>query len=76
MARGGVGSKRSRLTTSGDEAENFQAVGVRLRECLISFIVETANDDLVPVGDVPPQGANFRELERIACEHALASGNV
>jgi hypothetical protein len=27
---------------SGDEAENFQAVGVRLRECLISFIIETA----------------------------------
>jgi hypothetical protein len=35
---------------SGDEAENFQAVGVRLRERLISFIGETANDDLVPVG--------------------------
>jgi hypothetical protein len=30
----------------GDEAENFQAVGVRLRECLISFIIETANYDL------------------------------
>src|SRR5690348_2309932 len=23
---------------SGDEAENFQAVGVRLRECIVSFI--------------------------------------
>jgi hypothetical protein len=23
---------------AGDEAENFQAVGVRLRECLVSFI--------------------------------------
>ena len=58
---------------SGDEAENFQAVGVRLRECLISFIVETANDDLVPVGDVPPQGANFREWSELL-GNALASG--
>src|SRR5215211_9835 len=30
---------------SGDEAENFQAVGVRLRECLVSFISEAAGDD-------------------------------
>ena len=36
---------------SGDEAENFQAVGVRLRECLISFINETADDDIVPEGE-------------------------
>src|SRR6266516_5781116 len=58
---------------SGDEAENFQAVGVRLRECLISFIIETANDGLVPVGEVPPQGANFREWTELLA-NALASG--
>lgn len=58
---------------SGDEAENFQAVGVRLRECLISFIIETTNDDLVPVGEVPPQGANFREWTALLAD-TLASG--
>jgi len=58
---------------SGDEAENFQAVGVRLRECLISFIIETANDDLVPVGEVPPQGANFRSWTELLA-NTLASG--
>jgi hypothetical protein len=58
---------------SGDEAENFQAVGVRLRECLISFIIETANDDLVPVGEVPPQGTNFRAWTELLA-NALASG--
>jgi len=35
---------------SGDEAETFQAVGVRLRECLISFVGETTDDGLVPEG--------------------------
>jgi len=58
---------------SGDEAENFQAVGVRLRECLISFIIETANDDLVAVGEVPPQGANFKEWTALLADN-MASG--
>jgi hypothetical protein len=58
---------------SGDEAENFQAVGVRLRECLVSFIGETSNDDLVPVGQEPPQGANFKAWTELLA-NALASG--
>jgi hypothetical protein len=58
---------------SSDEAENFQAVGVRLRECLISFIIEIANDDLVPVGEVPPQGANFKEWTALLAD-SLAGG--
>jgi hypothetical protein len=58
---------------SGDEAETFQAVGVRLRECLVSFIGETADDDLVPVGQVPPQGANFKNWSDLLA-NALASG--
>jgi hypothetical protein len=58
---------------SGDEAENFEAVGVRLRECLISFIIETANDDLVPVGEVPPQGANFKAWTALLAD-TMAAG--
>jgi hypothetical protein len=58
---------------SGDEAENFQAVGVRLRECLISFIGEIANNDLVPVGQEPPLGSNFRSWSELLA-NALASG--
>ena len=45
---------------SGDEAETFQSVGVRLRECLISFVGETRRDDLVPEGQTAPKGADFR----------------
>src|SRR6266516_3170481 len=45
---------------SGDEAENFQAVGMRLRECLISFVSETTNHELVPVGQTPPKRSDFK----------------
>lgn len=40
------------------EAEDFQAVGVRLRECMVSFAEEISSDDLVGDGDVPPKGAD------------------
>jgi hypothetical protein len=45
---------------AGDEAEDFQAVGVRLRECLVSFIGETSNDELVPTGQPAPKAADFK----------------
>jgi hypothetical protein len=45
---------------SGDEAENFQAVGVRLRECLVSFIGETRSDELVPAESERPKNADFK----------------
>ena len=44
----------------GDEAETFQAVGVRLRECLVSFVDETCGDELVPDGETPPKAADVR----------------
>jgi hypothetical protein len=40
------------------EAEDFQAVGMRLRECLVSFASEVADDHLVPEGGEKPQAAN------------------
>jgi hypothetical protein len=58
---------------SGDEAETFQAVGMRLRECLISFIGETADDELVPVGEQSPKGADFKAWSELLAD-ALASG--
>lgn len=59
---------------SGDEAENFQAVGMRLRECLVSFIGETTDEKLLP-GDVqPPKKADFKGwMEHLA--NALAPGD-
>ncbi|MEU8388146.1 hypothetical protein [Micromonospora sp. NPDC048842] len=59
---------------SGDEAENFQAVGMRLRECLVSFIDETADENLVPDGTPPPKKADFKGwVEHLA--NRLAPGD-
>jgi hypothetical protein len=52
---------------SGREAEDFQAVGVRLRECLVSYATEIADPDLVPQGAEPPTGADV-----VAWSHLLA----
>lgn len=45
---------------SGDEAETFQAVGMRLRECLVSFIGEATSDELVPADGQRPKNADFK----------------
>ncbi|QVT79308.1 hypothetical protein ENKNEFLB_01689 [Nocardioides aquaticus] len=42
------------------EAEDYQAVGMRLRECLVSFAEEVADDALVPEGTDRPQAANVK----------------
>jgi hypothetical protein len=43
-----------------DEAEDFQAVGMRLRECLISFAQDTADLATVPDGSDSPTRADFK----------------
>jgi hypothetical protein len=59
---------------SGDEAENFQAVGVRLRECLVSFVGDTRSDELVPKGSERPKNADFRGWTELLANH-LAAGD-
>ena len=56
-----------------DEAEEFQAVGMRCRECLLAFIREVATEAMVPVGeDVPKQGDFLAWSELVA--NAIAGG--
>ncbi len=43
-----------------NEAEDFQAIGVRCRECLIMLVKELANIAELPPGITPPQEANFK----------------
>ena len=40
------------------ESEDFQAVGVRLRECLVTYATEIADPDLIPEGADSPRGAD------------------
>lgn len=59
---------------SGDEAENFQAVGVRLRECLVSFVSEARTDDAVPNSESHPKEADFKGWVDLLANH-LAPGD-
>lgn len=58
----------------GDEAEAFQAVGVRLRECLLSFLTETTSTGLSPTGAAQPKDADFRAWTEVLA-NALAAGD-
>jgi hypothetical protein len=60
---------------SGDEAEAFQSVGVRLRECLVSFVGETANDDMVSDGHEPPKRSDFKGWTDLLA-NTLAGGDA
>lgn len=42
----------------GREAEDFQAVGVRLREAMVTFASEVVDDALVPEGAAAPKAAD------------------
>jgi hypothetical protein len=42
-----------------DEAEDVQAVGMRLREALVTFVGEIATDMMVPEGSERPKKADF-----------------
>lgn len=59
---------------SGDEAETFQAVGVRLRECLVSFIGEATDETMVPNGATPPKAAYFKGWTDLLADY-LAPGS-
>lgn len=58
---------------SAREAEDFQAVGMRLRECLLSFLGEVRHDDIVPDGTPSPRNADFRGWTELLANHLAPS---
>lgn len=65
-----------RALDEADEAEDFQAVGMRCRECLIAFVREAGSDDMVPDGHDRPKRSDFVHWsELIAQTVAAGSGN-
>lgn len=57
-----------------DEAEEFQAVGMRCRECLLALVREVVDGSDVGQGDDPPKTADFPGWsDRIA--NTLAAGS-
>jgi hypothetical protein len=57
----------------GDEAENFQSVGMRLRECLLSFLDETCGNELAPEGAASPKRGDFKNWTDLLA-NAVAPG--
>ncbi len=52
------------------EAEDFQAVGVRLRESLVSFAQDTGRADMVPKGQDPPKASDFVHWSELIADWA------
>ncbi|KQP11127.1 hypothetical protein ASF28_08760 [Methylobacterium sp. Leaf99] len=58
---------------AADEAEEFQAVGMRCRECLLAFIREVADLVELPAGETVPKAADFPAWDDMIA-NALAPG--
>lgn len=57
----------------GQEAEDFQAVGMRLRECLVAFVKETWNQEWLSGRETTPKRGDFPGWSEVLAE-VLAPG--
>ena len=58
---------------SAEEAEDFQAVGLKCRECLIQLVRSLAKPEMVPEGKEAPQRSNFNGWAELIA-NAVAHG--
>jgi len=58
---------------TADEAEDFQAVGMRCREALLAMTRGIANEAMVPAGKEHPQKGNFLQWAELIA-NAIAAG--
>jgi hypothetical protein len=66
----------SEALDEADEAEEFQSVGMRCRESLLSAAREMAGATVLPEGVERPQIGNFLKWSELFAEHALPGGAV
>lgn len=55
-----------------EEAEDFQAVGMRLREGLLTFLRGIVADEFVPEGSERPKAADFLQWTKLIADHTAA----
>ena len=67
--RGGGLSRRLRRHWAADEAEEFQAVAMRCRECLLTLVRSTADESMVPVGTEAPKAVDFLAWSGLIAAH-------
>jgi hypothetical protein len=60
---------------AANEAEEFQAVAMRLRECLLAFIRDVADERLVPEGRTPPKIGDFLHWSELIAE-SISKGRL
>jgi hypothetical protein len=53
-----------------DEAKDFQAVGMRCRECLLEMVRAMADSSMVPTGTTAPKRADFVHWAELIIAHA------
>ncbi len=69
-------SQASEALSEAGEAEDFQAIGVRCREALLSFLHDVSATAMVPEGQEPPKRSDFIHwTEHIAGHVAPGEGN-
>jgi hypothetical protein len=56
-----------------DEADEFQAVGMRCRQCLLALISAAASNSMVPTGEDPPKSDDFIHWSELIA-NSIASG--
>jgi hypothetical protein len=59
-----------------DEAANFQAVGMRCRETLLTLVREVSEHGKVPVGDQVPKIGDFVGWSELVANHIAAGGSA
>jgi hypothetical protein len=58
-------TQATKALENADEAEDFQAVGMRCRECLLSLIKEVSSKDMVPEGQTKPKTGDFLQWSEL-----------
>lgn len=59
-----------------EEAEDFQAVGMRCRECLVAMAKEVADPVMVPVGEPVPKRSDFVNWAQLIADHIARGGSA
>jgi hypothetical protein len=62
----------ARAIDEANEAEDFQSVGMKCRECLLTFARDAQSDIEIPPGTVPPKRGDFIAWSALIAEWAAA----
>ncbi|MEM5789908.1 MAG: hypothetical protein AAGU11_21535, partial [Syntrophobacteraceae bacterium] len=59
-----------------EEAEDFQSVGMRCRECFIAMVKAVSRPDIVPSGTIPPKRSDAVSWCELIADHVAFGGSA